>query len=288
VNQTTEPLFNRGFRLLLRHIRLFLLLTFSFGVITFGISYLFAPLYKADITLIPTEETLGVDQNSLLGGFSSIASLVGAGAGALGSKESEALAILKSRGLVLSYMQEHDLLPILFANKWDPTTHKWKSYKKNYVPTLEDGYRVFDKQIRNIVENRKTNVITVYMTWRDPRLAKQWADGLVDAANAFIRAQEIERSTSNLDYLKSASENTAIMEVKNSIYKLMESEIKKQMIAMGNKNYAFRVVDPAVVPERKVFPMHSYFGVFGAALGAMIWLLLVAFRDRESVPAQVR
>jgi uncharacterized protein involved in exopolysaccharide biosynthesis len=288
VNQTTEPLFSRGFRLLLRHIRPFLLLTFSFGVVAFGISYLFTPQYKADITLIPSEETLGVDQNSLLGGFSSIASLVGAGAGALGNKESEALAILKSRGLVLSYMQEHELLPILFSKKWDSTAHKWKSDKKSYVPTLEDGYVVFDKQIRNIVENRKTNVITLYITWQDPRLAKQWADGLVDAANTLIRQQVIERSTNNLEYLTAASEKTPIMEIKNSIYKLMESEIKKQMIATGNKNYAFRVVDPAIVPERKVFPKHSYFGIFGAIVGAMIWFLLVSFRDRESESTQVR
>jgi uncharacterized protein involved in exopolysaccharide biosynthesis len=288
VNQTTEPLFDRGFSLLLRHFRLFLSLTVSGAVVALGISYLFTPQFKADITLVPSDETLGLDQNSLLGGFSGIASLVGAGVGALGNKESEAIAILKSRGLIWSYMQANDLLPILFPNKWDSSAHKWKSDKKSYVPTLADGYKKFDKDIRNVVENRKTNIISLYITWQDPRLARQWADGLVDAANDLLRRQQIERSTKNLDYLKTASEKTSIMEVKNSIYKLMESEIKKQMIAMGNKDYAFRVVDPAVVPERKVSPTHSYFAVFGAAAGAMIWFLLVTFRGRGPEPAQVR
>jgi uncharacterized protein involved in exopolysaccharide biosynthesis len=287
VNQTTEPLFNRGFSLLLRHTRLFLLLTFSGAVAALAISYLFTPVFKADITLVPSDETLGLDQNSLLGGFSGIASLVGGG-GVLGNKESEAIAILKSRGLALSYMQENELLPILFPKKWDPGTHKWKSDKKSYVPTLADGYRVFDKEVRNVVENRKTNIITLFITWQDPKLAKQWADGLVDAANDLLRQQQIERSTKNLDYLRTASEKTTVVEVKNSIYKLMESEIKKQMIAMGNKDYAFRVVDPAIVPEKKVFPKHSYFAVFGAAAGAMIWFLLVTFRGRGPEPAQVR
>jgi len=248
-----------------------------------AISYAFTTEYKADVTLVPTEETLGTDESSLVGG---LASLVGAGQ--LGSKESEALAILKSRGLIWSYMQENGLLPILFPNKWDLAARKWKSDKKSYVPTLEDGYRVFDKQVRNIVENRKTNVITVYITWRDPKLAKQWADGLVDAANELIRQQEIERSTNNLAYLQAASDRTSIIEVKNSIYKLMETEIKKQMIAMGNKHYAFRVVDPAVVPQYKSFPKHTYFAAFGAGIGATIWLLLVAFRDRESEPVKVQ
>jgi uncharacterized protein involved in exopolysaccharide biosynthesis len=286
VNQTTESLFNRGFSLLLRHTRLFLSLTFSGAIAALAISYLFTPVFKADITLVPSDETLGLDQNSLLGGFSGIASLVGAGVGGLGNKESEAIAILKSRGLVWSYMQANELLPILFANKWDPRARKWKSDKKNFVPTLADGYRVFDRDVRNVVENRKTNIITLFITWQDPKLAKEWADGLVDAANDLLRQQQIERSTKNLDYLRTASEKTTVVEVRNSIYKLMESEIKKQMIAMGNKDYAFRVVDPAVVPEKKVFPKHSYFALFGAAAGAMIWFLLVTFRRRESEPAQ--
>ncbi len=101
MHQTTEPLFNRGFRLLLRYIRLFLLLTVSCAAIAFAISYAFTAQYKADITLVPTEETLGTDESSIVGG---LASLVGAGQ--LGSKESEALAILKSRGLIWSYIPE--------------------------------------------------------------------------------------------------------------------------------------------------------------------------------------
>lgn len=286
VSQTDEPLLDRGYRLLLRHIRLFLLLTFAGGGITFGLSYLIEPVFKADITLVPSDETLGLDQNSMLGGFSGIASLVGAGVGDIGSKESEAIAILKSRGLVWSYMQANDLLPILFHNKWDSAAHKWKSDRKGYIPTLADGYRLFDKNIRTVIDNRKTKLISVSITWTDPKLAKQWADGLVDAANDLLRRQEIERSTKNLDYLRQASEQTSIMEVKNSIYKIMESEIKKQMIAMGNKDYAFRVVDPAIVPDRKESPKHTYYGVFGAALGAMIWFLLIVFKDRRSEAGQ--
>ena len=283
MNQPTETLFDRGLSLLLQHIRLFLLLTFSGAAAMLAISYTFTPQFKADITLVPSDEALGLDQSSLLGGFSGIASLVGAGG--LGNKESESIEVLKSRGLVWSYMQTNELLPILFANKWDAQAHKWKSDKKGYVPTLEDGYRVFDKSIRNVVDNRKTNVVNLSITWADPKLAKQWADGLVDATNDLLRRQEIERSTKRLDYLTKASENTSVMEVKNSIYKLMESEIKKQMIAMGNKDYAFRVVDPAIVPERKVFPKHSYFAVLGGAFGATIWFLLVAFKTRGSAHA---
>jgi len=280
VSQNDEPLFNRGVRLLLRHFRLFLLLAFSGGVVAIGISYLFTPEYRVDALLVPSDEILGLNQNALLGGVSGIASLVGLGGSA--SKESEALAILKSRALTSAYIQENELLPIIFHDRWNADTHKWKSDKKGHVPTLEDGYTVFDKGIRSVVENRKTGLITILVTWRDPKLAKQWADGLVNAANAFLRRQAIERSTNNLEYLQKALDKTSVVTMRDTISKLMETELKKQMMATGNSDYAFRVVDPAVVPEHKYSPKRLIFAVFGSVFGCIIWISVVAIRDRKS------
>jgi uncharacterized protein involved in exopolysaccharide biosynthesis len=279
VNQSNESLFDRGWELLRRHIRLFLVLTLAGGATGVVGSYLFTPVYKADATLVASDEMLGLDQNSLSGGLSGLASLVGIG-DVKGNKQSEAMAILKSRALTTAYIQTNNLLPVIFHDKWDLNAQKWKSDKKGKFPTLQDGFKEFDKSIRAVVENRKTNLTTISVTWEDPAAAKQWVEGIVDAANDLLRQQAIERSAKNLEYLQKASDKTSIMEVKASIYKLMESEIKKQMIATGNKDYAFRVVDPAVVPEKKSFPKRSLFAAFGALAGSMIWFLLVALKDR--------
>jgi uncharacterized protein involved in exopolysaccharide biosynthesis len=122
-------------------------------------------------------------------------------------------------------------------------------------------------------------LITLSVGWTDPTLARQWTDGLVDAANDRLRRQAIQRSAKNLEYLQKASEGTSIMEVKNTIYKLMETEIKNQMMASGSKDYAFRVVDPAVIPEHKVFPRRSLFLVFGVITGCFSWLLISALKN---------
>jgi uncharacterized protein involved in exopolysaccharide biosynthesis len=54
------------------------------------------------------------------------------------------------------------------------------------------------------------------------------------------------------------------------------------MIAAGGKDYAFRVVDPAVVPERKVFPVRSLFLVLGALFVPAIWSVTIALRRRNA------
>jgi hypothetical protein len=243
-------------------------------------SYCFEPLYQADAVLIPSDEMLGIAQNSALGGLGGLASLVGVNV-AGGNKQNEAVATLRSRGLTSAYIDSNHLLPILFPNRWDTVGQRWKASAR--VPTIEDGFRVFDKSIRGVIENRKSGLIVISVTWRDPTLAKQWTDGLIEGANDLLRKQAIERSAHNLEYLQKASDTTSIMEVKTTIYKIMESEIKKQMIATGDKNYAFRVVDPAVVPERKVFPRRSFFLVYGVLLAPILWAAIVWLRSKKRV-----
>ncbi len=278
MNGSAEPIFYRGVDILVRHAKILLLVSFLGAVAGVAISYRFTPVFKADAILIPSDELLGLGQNSQLGGLGGLASLVGVGG--TGNKEAEAIAILKSRALVYAYIQVNSLLPILFHDRWDAAAHDWKSTKKTAIPTLEDAYILFDRNIRTVVENRKSGLVTISVTWEDPKVAKQWVDGLVSATNDLLRHQAIERSTRNLEYLEAASAKTSIMEVKTSIYKLMETEIKKQMTALGNNDYAFRVVDPAVTPEHKSAPKRSMFAVSGAVLSDMAWFLVVAFRGR--------
>jgi len=268
--------FDRGIAFLLRHKGLLFALACLGGAVGFALSYCFTPLFRADAVLVPSDEILGLTDNSALGGLSGLATLVGVGAP--GSKENEALETLKSRALIRSFIDANGMLPILFHDRWDSAAGKWKVPRYGRVPTLEDGFKKFDKSILTVVENHKTGLIRISVTWEDPILARQWTTGLVDAANDRLRTQTVERSTRTLEYLQKVSASMSITEVKTTIYKLIESEIKKQMIAAGGKDYAFRVVDPAVLPERKIFPVRSLFLVLGALIVPAIWSLIIALR----------
>jgi uncharacterized protein involved in exopolysaccharide biosynthesis len=275
MNESAEPIFYRGVDLLVRHAKYLILVSFVGSAAGVAISFLFTPVFKADAILIPSDEMLGKSETSQLAGLGGLATLIGVGGA--GSRENEAVAILKSRALTYGYIQTNTLMPILFHNRWNPVAKTWNSIKQ--TPTLGDGYKVFDN-IRTIIENRKTGLITISVTWEDPKLAKQWVDGLVNAANDLLRHQAIERSTKNLEYLQNASEKTSIMEVRTTIYKLMEGEIKKQMTALGNNDYAFRVVDPAVIPEHKSAPKRWQFAAFGGVVTGMVWFLVIVFKSR--------
>jgi LPS O-antigen subunit length determinant protein (WzzB/FepE family) len=278
----SETDFDRAVAFLWRYKTLLFFAACFGGAAGFGTSFLFTPEYKADAVLVPSDEMLGSNLNGMLGGLGGLASLVGLDKS--GNRESEALETLKSRALTTLYIDKNGLLPIIFHSRWDSTAHTWKA--GSHIPTLADGYRVFDRRIRTVVENRKTGLITISITWEDPRLAKDWTEGLVNGANDRLRTQAIERSSRNIEYLKKASDETSVMEVKATISKLMESEIKKQMVASGDRNYAFRVVDPPVAPERKVFPLRSVFLILGALAAPMLWTLIIVLKSRIWKPAR--
>jgi uncharacterized protein involved in exopolysaccharide biosynthesis len=250
------------------------------GAAGVALTFWVAPEYKADAVLIASDEILGLNASGALGSLGGLASLVGAGGA--GNKESEAVETLKSRGLTTSYIESNGLMPILFPGQWDVATNKGKANFLGRALTLEDGYRKFDKSIRTVIENRKTGLVTITVTWTDPDLAKQWVDGLTKAANDRLRTKAEERSSRNLEYLRKASESTSVMEVKTSIYKLMETEIKKQMVAYGAEEYAFRTVDAAIVPQRKSFPVRSLFLLFGALLVPLVYLAGVWLRGEKA------
>jgi LPS O-antigen subunit length determinant protein (WzzB/FepE family) len=273
--------FDRVLAFLWRYrVTLLVLMTIG-GAAGAGISYFFKPQYRAEAILIPSDESIG-SENGSLGGAGGLASLIGMSSN--GNKDSEAIQTLKSRALTTLYIKENNLLPILFHDRWDPATKTWKTSAYRKAPTLDDAYRLFDKRVRNVIDNRKTGLVTLQITWSDPVLAKQWTDGIVDATNDLLRNQAIARSTRNLDYLKKASEATNVVEIKSTIYKLVEGEVKKQMLASGGRDFAYRVVDPAVVPDRKVFPIRSLFLAFGALIMPVLWL---GFRGLKNLKGRV-
>ncbi|MBW4053704.1 MAG: hypothetical protein HIU85_20035, partial [Proteobacteria bacterium] len=236
------------------------------------------PEYTAHVELLPVSsrnESLGslgalVSAGSGLGG---LASLAGLSLGGAGGQTTATLATLQSKVLTYRFIRENNLLPILYAKEWNPILKRWKSTDREKIPTLWKANRLFEKKIRSVDDDEKTGLVTLTIRWKNPQQAAQWANGLVEMTNDFLRQQAIEEAQRNIKYLDQQIAGTNIVEVKNAIYGLLESEIKKEMVARGRNEFALRVIDPAVPPENKSFPRPILWTV-GAFLGGVFLGLL--------------
>lgn len=62
----------------------------------------------------------------------------------------------------------------------------------------------------------------------------------------------------------------------------MESEIKTLMIATGQKQFAFRIVDPAIPPRTQVSPRPLLWTIAGALLGILAGAFVALLRETLS------
>lgn len=240
--------------------------------IALGIALLLPPIYQAQTLLAPASESSTNSRLSMLNSqFGGIASIAGVSLNSGSPASQEAFAVLKSRSITNRFVEMNKLLPVLFADDWDPESQQWTSEKPK---TLWDAYALFDHKVRTATEDKKTGLVTLSIEWKDPVAAAAWTNELVALTNQTLRDRQIERSNRNLAYLKKQLEITNVSEVRQAIYRLVESEVKSVMLAQGDDEFAYRVLDPAVVPERKAKPHRLLIVVAGFLAGGVLAVLL--------------
>jgi uncharacterized protein involved in exopolysaccharide biosynthesis len=245
------------------------------ALLAFGGSFLMMPAYRATTVLLPISQDAGggavASLASRLGGLASLAGLSAGG----GTGRDEAVAYLRSRKIITDFITDKNLLPVLFSEDWDATRRAWASSKPEDAPTIGDGYKRFDEQIRGISEDRRTGIVTFTITWYDRQKAAEWANELVARANQSLRERALAESRRTIGYLREEAGRADTVEVRQSIYRLMEEQFKAMAVASAREQYSFKVIDPAAVPDlrERVRPRRLLF----AAIGLLMFFLAGAF-----------
>lgn len=230
--------------------------------------------YQAIIVISPVSSSSNGGQaagalGSLASQFGGLASLAGITASG-DSKKTESIAVLQSEALTERYIRENNLLPILFSKQWDTGNSRWKTDDEKNKPTLWKGNQLFKKSVRLIASDLKSGLVTMTITWTDPATAAKWANGLVDLTNSYLRDKEIAESERNIAYLNSEAAKTTIVEARLAIFSILQNELNKVMLARGNEEFAFKIIDPAVAPEKHSSPLRTNWLIGGLILGLFL------------------
>lgn len=166
----------------------------------------------------------------------------------------EALAMVESRQFLTAFIQENNLIPIIYAKDWDAEKKEWKDSVRDDPPTLWDAYDKFNDDILDVETDDETSLTTISISWTDPKLATEWANQIVDRINENIRGKAISEAEGTLAYLNQEIEKTSAVELIESLYELVMAEKAKIVAANVHSEYAFKIMDPAVVPEDPAIP----------------------------------
>lgn len=240
---------------------------FLFGAIVYALSA--TEIYRSEALLAPAEEK----STPTIGG---LAALAGVSVGGAGS--AEALAVLKSRQFLHSFIEQHNLMPLLFHDRWNAERGEWILGRGEEAPDIRAGVNYFREKILHVRESRETGLVTVGVEWTDPEIAAEWVSNLIRRLNDRLRERALQEAERNVAYLRSEVAKTNTVALQQSIGRLLESEMQKLMLARGNEEFAFNVLDPAVPPTKRSWPKRSLIVGIGTVVGGMLGVFLVFFR----------
>ena len=261
-----EPInWSEYWKVLVEHKKLIGIITAASALLALLLAFLLPPVYRAEALLAPVSQDKSEGLSAMANQFGDLAALAGVNIGSGKDKTAESIAALRSRSLSVAFIEKENLKPILFPRKWNVENKKWKDPVE--IPTDWEAFEIFDKDIRSVSVDRKTGLVTLVIEWKDPALASKWATSLVKQVNNRLRTEAIEEAEKSIAYLEKQLGSTSSVEIQQAIYRIIETQTKKKMIASTREEYAFTVIDPAVSPEERARPKRLLIILAGLIIG---------------------
>tara|TARA_Y100001001_G_scaffold160923_2_gene184426 strand:+ start:3121 stop:4074 length:954 start_codon:yes stop_codon:yes gene_type:complete len=258
-----------------------------------GVAYaLYKPnIYQASVLVAPAN-----NEDSKLGGLGGqlggLASLAGISLGGGSNQTAIAKEVLQSRAFITDFIHRHDLVKPLAAMKsWDESNSQWVYDREIYDPEAEewlvdengnslkpsdwDLVKIFREDHISVSEDQDNGMISVSVKNRSPVAAKEWAQWLVKDINEHMRRQDVEEAEASIQYLEQKLNETSIAGMQQVFYQLIENETRTVMLANAQKEYVFKTVDPAVIPEEKSEPKRAMIVIIFTLLGLFLSIFLV-------------
>jgi uncharacterized protein involved in exopolysaccharide biosynthesis len=260
-----------------------------------GVAYaLYKPdIYQSSVLLAPT---YGGGASGLGGQLGGLASLAGVNIGQDNSSNTAiAKEVLQSRAFLASFINRHELaVPMLGTVGWSIRENRWIYDREVYNPDTEewgrdddgeslkptdwDLVKKFKEAHLSVSQNDENGMVTIAIKSQSPVVAQQWAQWLVRDINEHMRNQDIEEAEASIGYLEGKLNETNIAGMQQVFYQLIESETRTVMLANAQKEYVFKTVDPAVVPQEKSEPKRALIAVVATMLGGMLSIFIVFIR----------
>jgi uncharacterized protein involved in exopolysaccharide biosynthesis len=185
------------------------------------------------------------------------------------------LATLETRDFLKKFITRRDLLPILFDDLWDESSQSFSLTNDGEKTSIESAYRKLLGCIKT--EQEKSGLLILSISWKDPAVAAEWANDLVEQLNEQLREKAISDSQKRVGYLEQELAKTTLQDMRLVLYNLLESEKQNAMLANVNEDFALEVIDPAVPPLIRDKPNRKIIVALGGVCGGFLGIFTVFF-----------
>ena len=246
--------------------RLFILLGTLVATLL-GLAYgmLATPVYRSQATIALKEAGKGNDASRIISQFGGMGGMVASQLGLGNTSLNKVGVILKGYELAEAVVSGNNLMPVLFAEQWNPKVGAWVAKDSSQAPTLRQGAEIMRRGILSVVLDVKTNMIFVGANFSDPVIAKQFVDYYLAALNAKIRSDVIRDAEENREYLERQLNITMDPILREKIQNMIGMEIEKSMLVSSQ---AFEILEKPMAPLERAKPKKKIILILSFLIGA--------------------
>jgi uncharacterized protein involved in exopolysaccharide biosynthesis len=243
-------------------------------------------MFRADVSLSPVDQSTPL--LSQVGSALGLAGLTGIvpGLGGGDRDTEQMLALFGSREFALKFIQQYDLAPEMFPDRWSPGTRTWKSgrsvipwAKGPSQPTRRELLQKFS-ELRTIGYDKQTGVVHVRLEWSSPKRAEQLLAQLVRDFNDFSRVRAKAEADSAIAFLRQELAKTDVTELRQALSRVMQQQMTRIMMATVQQEYALRTIDRSAASEKPARPRYLVTPVLWVLAALVLALGWVTIRGR--------
>lgn len=272
-----------------------IILTLTFAICSVFYALSIPNQYFANTLLIAAQS----DQNNIsnLGQIGGLASLAGVNIGSSNqaSESDIAIEVMQSRSFIEDFILENELSvnlmaaigwnesskKLVFDDKiYDVKSNKWLIENKlgDFGPSSWELFLKFSS-ILDVTKDKQTGFISVSIEFYSPLLSKEWLDLYVNAINGYMKEKKLIEVTRNIEYLQNEINKTSVSEMREVFYTIIEEQTKNKMLAAVNPEYAFKVVNPSMIPVEKSKPNRSFICIMSTLFGLILSVVSILFYE---------
>lgn len=181
-------------------------------------------------------------------------------------------ARLASRDFTQRFIDAHNVYRHFYPEFWLAEKQRWVD---GFSPDRGEVLTLFRDSVRTIDHDEETDLITVSMTWHDAEVARDWANAYVSDFNAFMRERTLDDVKRKQAFLDKELMRSDVLEIQQSIYRLIEAQTAIAMLASARDEYVLEVIDPAALPYRSFSLSRKKKMLAGGMAGALLSVFAV-------------
>ncbi len=255
--------------------------TVTVVAVTFVLSmFVLTRWYQGTAVLRPVSESMqGMSLEGYIGGFGGVG---GGLLSALGEDDDEKqaqeyISIMRSYGFTVALMRAHDLVKRLEEER----KHSLIGWLKSWLPGSGETpmwrlYKQMDDRLDVNYSSRTGNIELDYLD-KDPDEARLILGFYIDGLRELLRRNVIDSAANARKALNEDVTHTSDPIVRERLYDLIAAQLRRDDEAKAQSDFAFKVIELPVVPDKPHRPRPLLYSAVAAALMPILLLSFLRF-----------